>query len=775
VTIKTQTLLMVTLLLVIAVFATAGVMVLGSRRALLTESETQGLIIARLLARSAAFGAQVTSDFEKAIGEQMIVEATIAAHLVALGEAAGVGAKEINRRLKQIADDTVLDEIWITDEKGHAYLRNIAEVDFTFSPNREEQPQAHAFWPLLTGKHKAVVQDARQREIDTQIFKYVGVAGVDKPRIVQVGYHANMLRQLQQQMGLTRLVNQLVSEGSVLAIRVLDKNMITVEYAEKFRDQKLPEPSETDLADWRKLVSEGRTESSLEASLLKVVAPIGEEGGELKGGAILVTLPTDHVQAAIQNRIRLAMVVSGLVLLLGSVIAIFGAKTISRPIAELTEMTRRIAGGDFTQRITISAKNEIGTLAASFNEMTRRLNESIEHLKETTAAKERIERELQIAHEIQMSMVPKIFPPFPDRSEFDIFAALVPAKEVGGDLYDFFFIDDDHLCFAVGDVSGKGVPASLFMAVTKTLFRATAGNGGTPGEILARLNTDICRDNESCMFVTFFCGILNIRTGQVDYSNGGHNLPYYLHRDGVDPLENLGGISLGLMERSPYASGRMVLRPGDALLLYTDGVTEAMNMSETLYSDERLAQFLGTNRSSAPRPIIGDLISDVRHFAGEAPQSDDITVLALHYFGTTKKMTEDVEISVHNKLSELASANQTLTQFGRKHGLPDSILHDLNLALGEILTNIISYGYTDSGEHEITVRLSIGPGEMRVDVEDDGKPFNPLEAPEADTTKALEERAVGGLGVHLVRKLTDGLEYQRREGKNLLVMKKRLR
>ena len=774
-TIKTQTLLMVTLLLVIAVFATAGVMVWGSRRGLLAESETQGLVIARLLARSAAFGAQVTSDVEKAIGEQMIVEATIAAHLVALGEAAGVGAKEINRRLRQIADDTVLDEIWITDEKGHAYLRNITEVDFTFSPDRERQPQAHAFWPLLTGKNKAVVQDARQREIDTQVFKYVGVSGVDKPRIVQVGYHAGMLRQLQQRMGLTRLVNQLVSEGSVLAIRVLDKNMITVEYAEKFRDKKLPEPTETDLADWRKLVSEGRTDSSIEASFLNVVAPIGEEGGELKGGAILVTLPTDHVQAAIQNRIRLATVVSGLVLLLGSVIAIFCAKTISRPIVDLTEMTRRIAGGDFTQRIAISAKNEIGALAASFNEMTRRLNESIEHLKETTAAKERIERELQIAHEIQMSMVPKIFPPFPDRSEFDIFAALVPAKEVGGDLYDFFFIDDDHLCFAVADVSGKGVPASLFMAVTKTLFRATAGNGGTPGEILARLNTDICRDNESCMFVTFFCGILNIRTGQVDYSNGGHNLPYYLQRDGVSPLENLGGRALGLVEQSPYASGRMVLRPGDALLLYTDGVTEAMDLSRRLYSDERLEKFLGTNRSSAPRQIIGDLISDVRHFAGEAPQSDDITVLALHYFGTTKKMPEHVEIKLHNKLSELAAASLALTEFGRQHDLTDSVLHDLNLVLGEILTNTISYGYTDSGEHEITVRLSVEPGEVRVEVEDDGQPFNPLEAPEADTTKPLEDRAVGGLGVHLVRKLMDGLEYQRHEGKNLLVMKKQLR
>jgi sigma-B regulation protein RsbU (phosphoserine phosphatase) len=775
VTIRIQTLLMVTLLLVVAVVATAGVLVWGSRRGLLAESETQGLVIARLLARSAAFGAQVTSDVEKMVGEQMIVEATIAAHLVALGEAAGVGPKEINRRLKQIADDTVLDEFWITDERGHAYLRNITEVDFTFSPDRERQPQAHAFWPLLAGKNRAVVQNARQREIDTQVFKYVGVGGVDKPRIVQVGYHASMLRQLQQRVGLTRLVNQLVAEGSVIAIRVLDKNMITAEYAEKFHDKKLPEPTETDLTDWRKLVSEGRTDSSLEASLLKVFVPIGEEGGELKGGAILVTLPTDHVQAAIQNRIQIATMVSGLVLLLGSVIAIFGAKTISRPIVDLTEMTRRIAGGDFTQRIAISARNEIGTLAASFNEMTRRLNESIEHLKETTAAKERIESELKIAHEIQMSMVPKIFPPFPDRNEFDIFAALVPAKEVGGDLYDFFFIDEDRLCFAVGDVSGKGVPAALFMAVTKTLFRATAGNGGTPGEILARLNTEISRDNESCMFVTFFCGILNIRTGQVDYSNGGHNLPYHLHRGGVSALENFGGRSLGLMERSPYASAQMVLRPGEALLLYTDGVTEAMNLNRALYSDERLEQFLAINRGSASRQLIGDLIGDVRHFAGEAQQSDDITILALHYFGDTEKITEGIEIRLRNKSSELAKANQAITDFGKQHGLSGNVVHDLSLVVSEILTNIISYGYTDQDEHEITVRLGADSREARISVEDDGQPFDPLEAPEIDTTKPLEERTEGGLGVHLARTLTDGLEYRRHEGKNLLVMKKRLR
>jgi sigma-B regulation protein RsbU (phosphoserine phosphatase) len=505
------------------------------------------------------------------------------------------------------------------------------------------------------------------------------------------------------------------------------------------------------------------------------VAPIGDEGGELKGGAILVTLPTDRVQADLRDQTRLAIAVSGIVLLLGSVIAIFGANTISRPIADLIEMTRRIAGGDFTQRIDIRSKNEIGVLAASFNGMTRRLAESIEHLKETTAAKERIESELKIAHEIQMSMVPKIFPPFPDRSEFDIFATLVSAKEVGGDFYDFFFIDDDQLCFAVADVSGKGVPASLFMAVTKTLFKATAGNGGAPGEILARLNAEICRDNESCMFVTFFCAILNIRTGQVDYSNGGHNLPYYLHHSGVTPLENPGGRALGVVEQSPYMSGRMVLSPGEALLLYTDGVTEAMDSRQRLYSDQRLEQFLASNRDSSPRQIIADLVNDVRRFADGAPQSDDITALALLYVGATEKMRKELQINLSNKLSELESFNQSLSEFGRRHGLTPRVVHDLNLAFEEILTNIISYGYTDNREHEIKVHLSLQPGEVKAEVEDDGQPFNPLEAPEADTAQSLEERTIGGLGIHLVRKLMDGLEYQRQEGKNRLLMKKNLR
>ena len=250
---------------------------------------------------------------------------------------------------------------------------------------------------------------------------------------------------------------------------------------------------------------------------------------------------------------------------------------------------------------------------------------------EAYVEKERMEEALKLAHDIQMSMLPKVFPPFPERHEFDIFAAIAPAKEVGGDFYDFLFIDEDRLCFAVGDVSGKGVPAALFMAVTKTLFKAIASRMGRPSDILSRLNEEICRDNDSGMFVTLFCGILNNRTGQFDYSNGGHNLPYYLSRTGVQPLEKTGGRVLGLVEKSVYGSGRLVLGPGETIFLYTDGVTEAMDATGNFFSDQRLEQFLAQAQSSPPRQLIEDLVKEVKVFSAQAPQSDDITALALRY------------------------------------------------------------------------------------------------------------------------------------------------
>ena len=255
--------------------------------------------------------------------------------------------------------------------------------------------------------------------------------------------------------------------------------------------------------------------------------------------------------------------------------------------------------------------------------------------RKTRAAKERIESELTIARDIQMNILPKIFPPFPDIPEIDIHASIEPAKEVGGDLYDFFFVDDDHLCFVIGDVSGKGVSAALFMAVSSTLFKANTKPGMPPEEILYRVNNDLCAENEASMFVTAFFGILNIRTGEIVYGNGGHNPPYIRRTSGdVEFLHCASGLALGVMEDFTFVRDTMSLMPGDTLFLYTDGVTEAINRQDEFFTDSRLEEFL---RHTGGASTAGDLCQAtsraVHDFAAGAVQSDDITLLVIKYNG----------------------------------------------------------------------------------------------------------------------------------------------
>ena len=385
--------------------------------------------------------------------------------------------------------------------------------------------------------------------------------------------------------------------------------------------------------------------------------------------------------------------------------------------------------------------------------------------------KERMEESLKLAHEIQMSMVPKVFPPFPDRSEFDIFAAMVPAKEVGGDLYDFFFIDSDHLYFAVGDVSGKGVPASLLMAVTKTLFKAAAVNGGSPTEILSRLNTEICLNNESGMFVTLICGVLDVRTGRIDYGNAGHNLPYVLSNGTLATLPNHGGMILGVSEAAEFVAGELRLKPGDQLVLYTDGVTEAMDKDDQFFAEGRLETTLQAMKGRRGKEVVEGVVKAVQHFSNGAPQSDDITLLVLGYMGSKENDQITLSVLLRNDLSELRRVNQTVTEFAENHGLAPELVYRVNLALEEVITNIIYYAYEDSSEHEISVRVSWRDPRIELEIEDDGRPFNPLEAPAPDLEKPLAERRLGGLGIHLMRNMMAELEYRRKNHRNILVLK----
>jgi sigma-B regulation protein RsbU (phosphoserine phosphatase) len=325
-----------------------------------------------------------------------------------------------------------------------------------------------------------------------------------------------------------------------------------------------------------------------------------------------------------------------LVLLLSS----FSLSRILKPIAKLDSHAQSLAHNDFQLKDDLQADleltaeashDEVGKLARTFLDMAQKLKEYIETLKTTTAAKERIESELRIAHDIQMSFLKKVFPPFPDRREFDLFAKLDPAKEVGGDLYDFFILDDRHLFFYVGDVSDKGVPAALFMAVTMTLMKRTAQHiGKNPAEILRQVNEELCKENENLMFVTLFCAILDFKTGEVVYSNAGHNPPVIMPvRKPPHWLELPHGPALGVMPGTTYKNREVQLAPEDSLLLYTDGVNEAMDTRGQQYTDKRLLNEAKSLSGKSVEAIIDALMQSVRDHAAGAAQSDDITILSL--------------------------------------------------------------------------------------------------------------------------------------------------
>jgi len=254
-------------------------------------------------------------------------------------------------------------------------------------------------------------------------------------------------------------------------------------------------------------------------------------------------------------------------------------------------------------------------------------------LEKTIAAKERIESDLRVAREIQMDLLPTEFPPFPDRHEFDIFAIIEPAREVGGDLFDFFFVDDDHLCFLIGDVSDKGVPAALFMARTKTLIKSVAGGRQNSAQILTAVNRELSINNDSMMFVTVFCGILEVSTGEIEYTNAGHNPPLVVRPDKVPQfIADTGDTALGIDEDLTFHAAGVTLAPGDTLFMYTDGVTEAFNDRQEEFSEARLQQALGDHHAGAVSQTALTVLDSVKRFAGEVPQSDDIAILALKYF-----------------------------------------------------------------------------------------------------------------------------------------------
>ena len=485
--------------------------------------------------------------------------------------------------------------------------------------------------------------------------------------------------------------------------------------------------------------------------------------------------------------LKKSIIVLLVVLIIGIlIISLLFSKTLTRPLKTLGRYTQELSRRDFTcsdscsfldDLLTVARRgDEVGELAQAFQRMETELENSIENLKKTTSTKERMESELNIGREIQMSMIPLIFPPFPDNSEFSVYATLQPAREVGGDFYDFFFIDENRFCFCVGDVSGKGVPAALFMAVTKTLIKSRAVDDISTASIITHVNDELSRDNKAFMFVTIFICILDIRTGEFVYSNAGHNPPYIKRKNGsILKVGQKHGPVVGAMKGLVYKEDKIRLSRKDMLLLYTDGITEAKNSTNNLFSEKRLAELLLSSEYDSAEDIVQSTVSEVKLFEDGADQADDITVLAVQFHGIQEEIEAPIlEITVQNRLPEIERFKNSFNAFSEQNKIPTSVRRKMNMVFDELLNNIISYAYSDDDKHDIEIRLKLSENRLMVSIVDDGTPFNPLNVDSPDIELSLEERKVGGLGLHLVRKVIDKVSYQRRIDKNMITLVKYL-
>lgn len=510
--------------------------------------------------------------------------------------------------------------------------------------------------------------------------------------------------------------------------------------------------------------------------LISALVPIKDESGAMRG-YVNVDLSMTEIKAMERNfLIKLAGILISLTLLLAVMLLAATQRILVTPINRLASAT-----GDFVRRREreegvngilelpgLDTRDELGHLYRSIRKMEADIYAYIEDLTSVTAEKERIGAELDVAKHIQASMLPCIFPAFPERTELDIYATMTPAKEVGGDFYDFFFIDEDKLAMVMADVSGKGVPAALFMVIAKTLLKNVTQTGLSPKAVLEKVNNELCVNNEAEMFVTVWLGILEISTGKLTCANAGHEYPVMKRRMGdYELIKDKHGFVLAGMEGSRYKEYELQIEPGDRLFLYTDGVAEATNAHNELYGTDRMLDALNRNKDESCETLLHRLKEDIDAFVGEAPQFDDITMLSLELISQKESTMKKLEISP--TMESMEQVTTFVEQELEAAGIPRKVISQMNIAVDEIFSNIARY----SGASEASVYVSVEEGRIILRFSDNGNPYDPTKRADPHTNLSIEERDIGGLGIFIVKKSMDTVEYEYQDGINILTLTKK--
>ena len=658
-------------------------------------------------------------------------------------------------------------------EKYNVIEINVVSPDGTIIASTEEKhigffnmnstEQSREFM-VLTGEKSEYVQVYSPRGSDgVTMRKYAGVSLRDGG-FIQVGYDADQFHDVLNDFVVDVTKNRHVGSSGFVA--VCDENLNLVTETKRNGNHISTIGITPD-----EVMLQGKTATQLyKTNVINEETDFSEEYiyvfSFVEGYCIIAAMP--HAEAMLLRDASLYTSIFTLILIFAALfifIYFLIKKVIINNLQKINGTLSEITGGNLNVKVDVRSNAEFSSLSDDINSTVATLKRYIGE------AAARIDKELEYAKQIQLSALPSNFP---DTEDYGVYAQMIAAKEVGGDFYDFYTLDGNTVLFLAADVSGKGIPAAMFMMTAKTIIKDLAERGLSVDEIFTLANEKLCENNESGMFVTAWMGKIDLSTGVISFANAGHNPPVIVHADGrCEYLKSRTGFVLAGMEGMKYRANEITLNKGDRIFLYTDGVTEATDKNEALYGEDRLLSYIEKNKELRAEALLSGLKEDIDLFAGDAPQFDDITMLIFDY---KKKegaaMKEKVFSARKDALSEVMNFTEECLE---SFDCPMKSSMAICVAVEEIFVNIASYAYGEGAGEAV---LSFGFDEtetlMTLVVKDEGVPFNPLERAEPDITLSAADREIGGLGIFITKKTMDTVAYRFENGKNILTMTKKL-
>ena len=664
--------------------------------------------------------------------------------------------------LQALADQYEVKEINVVNANG--LITNSTEPDVINNYDMNSKAQSKEFVDQLKTQ-ESFVQQYSPRGKDESVWRKYAAVRLQNGGFIQVGYDTEQFHGMLKEFVVDVTKNRHVGTGGFVA--VCDNTLSLVidnEYAGlPISTIGITPPPE---------MKEGKTATALYyADIVDGKTNLSEKYMYVfkfvEGYCMIAAMPEEEAMfmrdASLYTSIFMQVLIFAALFVF---IYILIKRVIINNLKKINDTLGRITEGDLNVTVDVRSNEEFSSLSDDINSTVSTLKQYI------AEAAARIDKELEYAKQIQLSALPTNFPTC---KEYGIYAQMIAAKEVGGDFYDFYKLSDTTVAFLAADVSGKGIPAAMFMMTAKTILKDLAESGLPVNEIFTKANEKLCENNESGMFVTAWMGILDLTTGAVQFANAGHNPPLLKRANGsFEYLKTRAGFVLAGMEGVRYRVGELTLNPGDRLFLYTDGVPEATNGENILYGEERLLTFMNQNASMEAVALLPALKANIDEFVGQAPQFDDITMLMFDYKpqeGGERVTNQTFPAKTEALPNVLAFVEETLETFECSLKNQTAIC----VAIEEVFVNVAHYAYGD-GEGEVT--LSIGLDEEGRTVTfrfaDKGIPFDPLAKPDPDITLSAEDREIGGLGIFIAKKTMDSIGYSYEQGENRLTMMKQI-